>query len=36
MLEFIFTDLWHFFGTCILLALIGVLVCDVIKAIKGN
>lgn len=36
MLEFIFTDIWHFWGACLLLAILGDVVCDVIKAIKGK
>lgn len=36
MLEFIFTDIWHFLGTLILIAVLGEVVCNVINAIKGN
>ena len=36
MLEFILGDFWHFIVACVLLGILGEVVCDVIKASKGK
>lgn len=36
ILEFIFKDIWHFLGTCILLGIIGDYAVAVAREIRGN